>query len=259
MSPSRQPLSASSSTSVANKRLTLPSKANREITRVPATESTSQVTLGWEVVRPAGSGLVDWASAISTEDSSLDDIGDKKTGQRLDAGVLRSSLQTGPKNLLRLPPDIASVIYVLDCSSSMQGNRFNRMRTAIVDAVGQMSAEQQYALLLFNTNALQIRGGGYRNAGVKGATRLQTELQLVDPNGGTNPLDALLIAIQMKPDAVVILSDGDFTSSIVDQVTRLNRTGGKNTQINCVAIDNHARTLKRLASLNGPGNYVEVP
>ena len=61
------------------------------------------------------------------------------------------------------------------------------------------------------------------------------------------------------PRSVVILSDGEFDTSTVDQVTRLNRSGGKNTQINCVAIGSQVKTLQRLASLNGPGNYVEVP
>ncbi|TWU26771.1 von Willebrand factor type A domain protein [Novipirellula galeiformis] len=259
MSSDAQPHSGASVGVAKNNGVALPRSPRTASTPMPTTKSTSQGLLGWEVVHPAGTGPTDLASALGSNDSRFDDIRDKKTGQRLEVGVLRSSLQTGPQNLLILPPDVASVIYVLDCSSSMQGDRFNRTQAAIVDAVGQMSAKQQFALLLFNTNALQIRGGGYRSAGLKGASRLQTELQAIEPKGGTDPLDALLLAIQLKPDAVVLLSDGEFTPSVVDQVTQQNRSGGKNTQINCMAIGSHVRTLQRLATMNGPGNYVEVP
>ncbi|WP_372717181.1 VWA domain-containing protein [Novipirellula sp.] len=217
------------------------------------------VALGWEIVRPAGAGPTDWLPAISTSVSAADDNGDADSGNRLELGVLRSSLQTGPKNLLILPPDVASVVYVLDCSSSMTGKRFAKVQSAIVDAVSQMNAKQMFALLLFNTEALQICGGGYRNAGAAGAAVLAQELTMIAPSGGTNPSNALLLAIQLKPDAVVILSDGEFETSIVERVTQLNRRGGKNTQINCVAIGSQVVTLQKLATLNGPGNYVEVP
>ncbi len=217
------------------------------------------VLLGWEIVRPAGSGLPNWASSIAIVGAQTDDIGNADTGYRLESGVQRSSLQTGPKNLLVLPPNVASVVYVLDCSGSMVGGKFDRVQDVIVDAVSQMQPAQKFALILFNTSALQIRGGGYRDAGATGAAALQQELAVIAPTGGTEPADALMLAIQLKPETVVILSDGEFDPLTVDRVTRLNRLGGKNTQINCVAIGSHVQTLQRLASLNGPGNYVEIP
>ncbi len=106
---------------------------------------------------------------------------------------------------------------------------------------------------------MQIRGGGYRDASIAMAKALRTELSRVGPGGGTDPTDALLIAIQLKPQAIVVLSDGEFEPEIVERVSGLNRNSGLNAQINCVAIGQSIRTLQLLASLNGPGNYVEAP
>ncbi len=188
----------------------------------------------------------------------MNDLGDGD-GKQLQVGMTRATLQTGPNNVMVLPPDIASVVYIVDSSTSMMGDKFHRVQMAIVDALSQMKPDQQFAVLLFNNEAYRIRGKDFHSAGSAGAAFLQAELSQVTPFGGTDPTDALLIAIQMKPDAIVILSDGEFDPNTVDRVTRLNRTGGKNTQINCVAIGTAVSTLRRLASMNGPGNYVEVP
>lgn len=214
--------------------------------------------LGWETIRPAGSGPIDADAAIALDGSDLNDVGDGD-GKQLQVGITRATLQSGPNNLLVLPPDIASVVYIVDSSTSMMGNKFHRVQTSIVDALSRMKPDQQFAVLLFNSEAYRVRGTNFHLAGPAGAAFLQSELSQVTPFGGTDPTDALLIAIQMKPDAIVILSDGEFDPGTVDRVTRLNRTGGKNTQINSVAIGTSVSTLRRLASMNGPGNYVEVP
>ena len=140
----------------------------------------------------------------------------------------------------------------------MAGVKFDRVADAVADAVRQMTPKQEFAVLLFHTAAMQVRGGGYRVASPQMATALRTELAMIEPEGGTDPTDALLLAIQLKPNAIVVLSDGEFEESIVQRVTGLNRNSGLNTQVNCVAIGQHIYTLQLLASLNGPGNYVEA-
>lgn len=214
--------------------------------------------LDWEIVTPAGTGEDDWQPAARLKGSETDGAEEGSDAKQLNGGVIRGSFQTGPNNPLILPPQIASVVYVIDVSQSMTGSRYQRVASAVVDAVQRMDSGQKFAILLFNTEAMQARGSGFYQATDANATRLRSALATISPHGGTNPQNALLLAIQLQPEAILVLSDGEFEEQVVHRVTRLNRSSGINSQINCVAIGQRVRTLQLLASLNGPGNYAEV-
>jgi hypothetical protein len=215
--------------------------------------------LKWKTVRPAGNRPDVNRSAVSMKDADANDTGDASDAKQLNIGALRSDLLAGEKNPLLLPPHIASVVYVVDCSGSMAGLKFQRISAAISDAIRQMSVDQKFAVLLFNNAALQIEDGGLLPATEENKLMIQQQLDEVSPVGGTDPTDAILIAIQAKPKTIVVFSDGEFDGPVVDTVTRLNRTSGYNIQINGVGVGAGVSSLRRLASLNGPGTYVEVP
>ena len=215
--------------------------------------------LRWKIVKPAGVGDMANLPAVSMDPGDADTRGGGRKAFQLDAGIVRSELVTGPNNPLLVPPEVASVVYVIDCSSSMSGDRFNRVARGVIDAVSQMSDQQQFAVLLFNTVAMQIDGGGLIPATAANRQVLATQLSQVMPVGGTDPTDALLIALQMKPETMVVFSDGEFDRSIVQRVTSLNRSSAKRIQINCVGIQTTVSVLRELASKNGPGNYIEAP
>lgn len=212
----------------------------------------------WETVQPAGGGQPDSTAAIRLSGSPTDTSQVGGEARQLDGGVMKASLQTGPENPLILPPKIASVVFVVDISGSMRGRRFELVKNAIADAVRRMDDRQRFAVLLFNTEAMQTRGGGYHQANDANAMRLRDALAAIHPAGGTNPENALLIAIQLQPETIRVVSDGEFEEHLVHRVTSLNRSSGINSQINCLSIDGPANTLRLLASMNGPGNYLEV-
>lgn len=215
--------------------------------------------LRWQVVKPAGVGDMANAPAVSLDLGDTETRGGGRKAFQLDAGIVRSELVTGPTNPLLVPPEVASVVYVIDCSSSMSGARFNKVAQGVIDAVSQMTDQQQFAVLLFNTIAMQIDGGGLIPATAANRQVLAAQLSQVMPVGGTDPTDALLIALQMKPETMVVFSDGEFDQSIVQRITSLNRSSAKRIQINCVGVQSTVSVLRDLASKNGPGNYIEVP
>jgi hypothetical protein len=214
--------------------------------------------LRWKIVKPAGVGDLANPPAVSMDPGDADTRGGGRKAFQLDAGIVRSELVTGPNNPLLVPPEVASVVYVIDCSSSMSGDRFNRVARGVIDAVSQMTDQQQFAVLLFNTVAMQIDGGGLIPATAANRQVLASQLSQVLPVGGTDPTDALLIALQMKPETMVVFSDGEFDRSIVQQVTSLNHSSAKRIHINCVGIQSTVSVLRELASKNGPGNYIEA-
>jgi hypothetical protein len=212
----------------------------------------------WEIIRPAGVGAASVPVSLGMIASKVSGASEDQESKVLDGGTIKMAMQTGPQNPLVLPPDIASVVYVIDGSGSMTGGKFQRVSAALVDAVEQMKPDQNFSVICFNTLAIRAKGIEYRQASAEAASRLSSELNSITPVGGTDPTDAILIALQLRPETIVILSDGEFESQVIERVSHLNQSSGLNCQINCIAIGTSAGTLKRLAALNGPGNYVET-
>ncbi len=50
-------------------------------------------------------------------------------------------------------------------------------------------------------------------------------LKYVECGGGTNPLPGLLMALQLRPDAIYLLTDGKFDPQIVWEVTQAEPLG----------------------------------
>ena len=107
-------------------------------------------------------------------------------------------------------------VFVLDISYSMKarrGERFRRACDELVRAVSQLQAGQSYYVFLFcwnldemffdrNIQYVQVREGH--------ETKLRNWIYDVSLGAGTDPRRALSLAHQMKPDAVFLLSDGQF-------------------------------------------------
>ena len=57
-----------------------------------------------------------------------------------------------------------------------------------------------------------------RTADLQAKNQLLAWLRLIEPDGGTDPRPAMKQAISLKPDAVFLLSDGEFPEGTVDEV-----------------------------------------
>jgi hypothetical protein len=83
----------------------------------------------------------------------------------------------------------------------------------------------------------------------------------VAPSGGTNPENALVMAVNMRPDVIFFLTDGqDLSLSAVDRVTRLNRG---NAYINAIEFGDGAGKPNAMMLLlagrnNGKAAYVDT-
>ena len=107
-------------------------------------------------------------------------------------------------------------VFVLDISYSMRarnGERYARAAEELVRAVAQLRPDQQYCVFLFSWYTQEMfynRRAGYTKAGGDHAQKLKTWLDQISLDAGTDPRRALSLALQMKPDAVYLLSDGHF-------------------------------------------------
>jgi hypothetical protein len=82
-----------------------------------------------------------------------------------------------------------------------------------------------------------------------------------DPAGGSGTWDSMRLALQMKPEAIFLLTDGEFDSSDIAMLRDEIATGNKDllTQINTIAFasENDVQSLQAIAQENN-GTYRRV-
>jgi hypothetical protein len=172
------------------------------------------------------------------------------------------------------------VVFILDISGSMDENayagsggrvtRFERAREELVRTISQLYAEQEFVVLLFSDSCLPMFNTPRHKVSFLGATppnkeRVSEWLAGIRPGGATDPRQSLQTALALYPDAIFLLSDGEFrigrVGRIGDKVIRMAR--GLNTRripIHTIAYqDQRSRhTLEAIADeSNGTFRFVE--
>lgn len=159
-------------------------------------------------------------------------------------------------------------VYVLDRSSSMRGSRYRRAAAELIRSVNQLSKEQSFYVLLFSNKTVRLFGDqgkpGCVPATDANKERLRKWLERTAPDGNTDPREALYLALSLKPSAIFMLSDGEFTEdkpvwmggipaasspSMVENIRR--RFTGKLAPIHTVAYEDPKSkvNLERLSAL----------
>lgn len=116
-----------------------------------------------------------------------------------------------------LPKD---VVFVIDTSGSMQGEKIEQARRAMIYCLRSMNAEDRFNLVPFSTESRPFREGLVRAtqdeiaAAVEFASRLAAK-------GGTNLCDAVraslaVTASEERPFMIVVLTDGLPTVGVTD-------------------------------------------
>jgi hypothetical protein len=117
-------------------------------------------------------------------------------------------------------------VYILDKSTSMnQGrsgqagtsSRFDRARYELLRSVDKLAPYQSFYVILFSTTTRCMFDDESPSPATIPATRenkqrLRQWLEAADVGGGTDPREALVVALSIAPDAIFLLSDGDFNS-----------------------------------------------
>lgn len=123
-------------------------------------------------------------------------------------------------------------VYVLDMSGSMSGPRFARARDELVESVEALAEKQSFYVLLFNGGTRRMFDGQSTldeavQATTKNKRRLRHWLSKIQPEGGTDPRDALRIGLSLRPSALFLLSDGEFHLDNQDRRRRLRHGDSK--------------------------------
>ena len=150
-------------------------------------------------------------------------------------------------------------IFVLDRSGSMKGPKIKQAKKALRFCVNSLNDGDRFNLILFNTD---IEPFSDKLVSVK--QERENALAFVDDivgNGGTNINDALLAALNDKPDPkrpriVVFLTDGEATVGETNTVRILKNVSGENNDksrifVFGVGYDVNVNLLDKMAEQNG--------
>lgn len=164
-----------------------------------------------------------------------------------------------------------SFVFIVDSSRSMIGPKFESAKQELLYAVQQLSVRQRFYVIFFDgtTRRMSFQESGAPEREPVPATR-ENIAKLAEwvanvPNGPwTNPAMSVQFALDMRPDAVFLLTDGDFTDrgATLNVLKKRNR-GAEGSPIPfhtiCLQSRKGEPTLKNIAkSYGGTYRYVST-
>jgi hypothetical protein len=107
-----------------------------------------------------------------------------------------------------------SVGFVVDCSSSMAGSKFQAVCAELAKSISNLSPGQSFHVVFFNDAFFPMSGGSATPRLVPASLQNKQDilrfLQTAQASGGTNPEPALQFVSRLRPDVVYLLTDGEF-------------------------------------------------
>jgi Mg-chelatase subunit ChlD len=149
-----------------------------------------------------------------------------------------------------------TAVYVFDISGSMlTDNRLKRVLECLEEAIKRLKPNQQIKLIAFHSYAVPdtVAQGLYPASDANKKSAIQWLYQPKLP-GGTDPTQAMLDAIQLKPEVIFMLTDGEFDPYCVDAVTNANQAQPNPSIINCIGLSEDIPNLREIARRN-KGSY----
>ncbi|MCS7466481.1 VWA domain-containing protein [Stieleria sp. ICT_E10.1] len=163
-------------------------------------------------------------------------------------------------------------VYLVDSSGSM-GDAFDSARAELLQSIRLLKPDQRFYVIFFDAEPDYMRLSSPDEdeprsvyATAENKQRLQRWAMTIKMDRGRAPYDALPFALELNPDVIFLLSDGEFPQRIEDllgEINRIDNLFGDDGPISIVhTIGYHSREgesrMRRIAKQNG-GQYRYVP
>jgi von Willebrand factor type A domain len=125
----------------------------------------------------------------------------------------------------------AKFVYVLDGSGSMTEphsearTKLDRVKIELVRSIGGLPAGMEFYVIFFNRHAVPMKARELQPATLDNKQKYLEWVVKVQGGGGTDPSEALKLALELKPDVIYLLTDGVFDGKVTGEVTKLNTRG----------------------------------
>jgi hypothetical protein len=145
-------------------------------------------------------------------------------------------------------------IYVVDRSGSMKAGRLARAKGELVRSINELDDKMEFMVIFYNKDYTVMPAKKPVKASGDNKRLCFNAIERINAKGGTEPAEAMLKALSFKPDAIWLLSDGEFNVSIVSEITKGN--ADRRTSVNTIAFfDRKGEEVLREISDNNKGRY----
>lgn len=138
--------------------------------------------------------------------------------------------------------------------------RLGRVINALNQAIDKLGPDQSFQVIFFDDVPRHPPKFSDMIEATKEKKKTIVEwIKGINASGGTEPLDAVKIAIDFRPARIVILSDGEFNPQYVETIAQYNSGNPKERiRIDCIGLDEVVESLQQIAKQNGPGIYYQA-
>lgn len=185
-------------------------------------------------------------------------IDDTVLGQPYQVGGGGSGESEGSAEFLGVRLEGASFVFIVDRSGSMRGQRFVRAKNELRRTIASLQSDQSYYVIFFSDGPLPMPARDLVSPTPENLRLLEKWLRRIDCGGDTNPLAALELAIALRPDAIYMLSDGEFDPRIPKAIAA--RQGSQPVPINTIGfVSREGEPMLRELAADSGGSYRFVP
>ena len=171
-----------------------------------------------------------------------------------------ASGKAGGSDFMGVHSDARHVVFVIDHSGSMSNDaRLEHTKLELERSIERLPDDGSFCIIFFDDSAMCMNPCKMVAATKKNKKDAIDWLRGIYPGGGTQPEEGLQPALQMKPGAIFLMTDGEFQEGpVFNVIARLNPD--KAVSINTIAFHSKGgeKALKRIAAENR-GDYRYVP
>jgi uncharacterized protein YegL len=173
----------------------------------------------------------------------------------------------GQPSYYGIPINAKKVIFIIDTSGSMKGQRIINARKELIRTIDELPTSTSFNLVGFNSE-LSVWNSKLVTASPEVKTKATKWINQQDPEGATFTYDALKATLDQQPEAVYLLTDGEPTGgtfvapdAILDAIRQTNRY--RRTTIHVIGVNPgpedgvFSQFMKNLAAQNW-GQYRRV-
>ncbi len=154
------------------------------------------------------------------------------------------------------------VVYVIDFSGSMTGDRFTHTRLELKRSIERLPDDGSFLVVFFDDGFVAMPPGHLVAASPRNKSIAKSWIDTAATRGGTEPSQALAFALQLKPEVIFLMTDGEFASDelVNEAIDHFNID--HRTSINTIAFHDPAgqEELEKIARENhGDFRYIPAP
>jgi hypothetical protein len=149
-------------------------------------------------------------------------------------------------------------VYIVDRSGSMDGSRFDAACDELKKSLKSLRPGMSFHVIFYDSTDEDLPGTPLQAATTENIDKAIKWIEGQSPRGGTEPEDAMVRALKLKPHTIWLLTDGQFSDRICENITPVNPE--RKVSINTIAIHDKSgeALLKRIAEQN-KGDYRFIP